>query len=79
VLVATDFFTTEVWTTCGLVTYYILFFIHLASRKVHVAGVTPHPSARWMTQIARNVTMADCGTLGTLHQRGSAIATYSLW
>ena len=41
VLVATDFFTTEVWTTCGLMTYYILFFIHLASRKVHVTGVTP--------------------------------------
>ena len=31
VLVATDFFTAEVWTWCGLVTYYILFFIHLDS------------------------------------------------
>ena len=29
VLVATDFFTAEVWTLGGLVTYYILFFIHL--------------------------------------------------
>jgi hypothetical protein len=28
VLVATDFFTAEVWTTAGLVTYYVLFFIH---------------------------------------------------
>jgi transposase InsO family protein len=63
VLVATDFFTTEVWTWCGLVTYYVLFFIHLDSRKVHVAGVTPHPNARWMIQIARNVTMADWGVL----------------
>src|SRR5262249_49234459 len=43
VLVATDFFTAEVWTASGLVTYYVLFFIHLASRRVHVAGVTPHP------------------------------------
>ena len=43
VLIATDFFTAEVWTTAGLVTYYVLFFIHLASRKVHVAGMTPHP------------------------------------
>jgi putative transposase len=59
VLMATDFFTTEVWTKGGLVTYYVLFFIHLASRKVHVAGVTPHPHQGWMTQIARNVTMAD--------------------
>ncbi len=63
VLVATDFFTTEVWTQGGLVTYYVLFFLHLASRKVHVAGVTPHPHQGWMTQIARNVTMADWGFL----------------
>src|SRR6266705_2402041 len=40
VLVATDFFTAEVWTLGGLVTYYVLFFIHLGSRQVHVAGVT---------------------------------------
>src|SRR5215467_12984292 len=38
VLVATDFFTAEVWTLGGLVTYYVLFFIHLGSRKIHVAG-----------------------------------------
>ena len=38
VLVATDFFTAEVWTWCGLVTYNVLFFIHLGSRKVHVVG-----------------------------------------
>jgi putative transposase len=63
VLVATDFFTTEVWTACGLVTYYVLFFIHLASRKVQVAGVTSYPDRRWMTQIARNVTMAEWGIL----------------
>jgi putative transposase len=36
VLVATDFFATEVWTACGLVTYYVLFFIHVGSRKIHV-------------------------------------------
>jgi transposase InsO family protein len=57
VLVATDFFTAEVWTLGGLVTYYVLFFIHLGSRKVHMAGFTPHPNAQWMIQIARNVTM----------------------
>jgi hypothetical protein len=42
VLVATDFFTAEVWTLGGLVTYDVLFFIHLGSRRVQVAGVTPH-------------------------------------
>src|SRR5262245_6708928 len=65
VLVATDFFTMEVWTLGGLVTYYVLFFIHIASRKIHVAGVTPHPDQRWMRQIARNVTMVDWGALAT--------------
>jgi transposase InsO family protein len=65
VLVATDFFTAEVWTKAGLVTYYVLFFIHLASRKVHVAGVTPYPDERWMVQIACNVTMADWGFLAS--------------
>ena len=73
VLVATDFFTAEVWTLGGLVTYYVLFFMHLGSRKVHVAGVAPHPDARWMVQIARNVTMADWGFLAPgqylLHDR----------
>ena len=63
VLVATDFFTAEVWTKAGLVTYYVLFFIHFASRKVHVAGVTPHPNEAWMVQVARNVTMEEWGFL----------------
>jgi transposase InsO family protein len=63
VLVATDFFTTEVWTLGGLVTYCILFFLHLGSRKIYVAGVTPHPNAAWMVQMARNVTMEEWGFL----------------
>ena len=63
VLVATDFFTTEVWTLGGLVTFYILFFIELDTRRVHIAGVTPHPNAPWMRQIARNLTMAEWGFL----------------
>lgn len=63
VLVATDFFTTEVWTWCGLVTYYILFFLHVGSRRVHIAGVTPHPNAAWMKHMARNETMDTWGFL----------------
>jgi putative transposase len=63
VLVATDFFTAEVWTLGGLVTYYVLFFIHLGSRKVEIAGMTPHPNAAWMMQMARNVTMEAWGFL----------------
>src|SRR4030095_616568 len=40
VLVATDFFTAEVWTLGGLVTYDVLFFLQLARRQVRVAGGT---------------------------------------
>ncbi len=65
VLAATDFFTTEVWTKSGLVTYYVLFFMHVATRKIHVAGLTPYPNEDWITQIARNVTMADVGFLSS--------------
>ena len=63
VLVATDFFTAEVWTLGGLVPYYVLFFIRLGTREVPVAGVTPHPTQAWMIQVARNVTMEEWGFL----------------
>ena len=62
-LAGTDFFTAEVLTLRGLVTYYVLFFIHLESRRVDIAGITIHPGELWMKQIARNVTMEGCGTL----------------
>ena len=39
VLVGTDFFTVEVLTWRGLVTYYILFFIELDSRRVWIGGI----------------------------------------
>ena len=55
---ATDFFTVEVFTARGLVTHYVLFFIDIASRAVKIAGITPHPDSRWMTQIARNLTIS---------------------
>ncbi|MCZ6677805.1 MAG: helix-turn-helix domain-containing protein [Candidatus Poribacteria bacterium] len=63
VLAGTDFFSVEVLTLRGLVTYYVLFFIHLESRRVEVAGITPHPNEAWMKQIARNVTMDEWGFL----------------
>jgi transposase InsO family protein len=63
VLAATDFFTAEVWTMARLITYSVLFCIHLASRKVHVAGMTPHLDERWMVQVTRNITMEEWGWL----------------
>src|SRR5256886_6580861 len=49
----TDFFTVEVLTLRGLITYYVLFFIHLESRRICLAGVTRHPNQEWMEQMAR--------------------------
>ena len=63
VLAATDFFTTEVWTVSGLVTYYVLFVMHVATRRVQIAGLTPFPNEVWMSQVARNLTLADVGFL----------------
>jgi transposase len=77
-LAGTDFFTAEVLTLRGLMTYYVLFFIHLESRRVDIAGITVHPNEAWMKQIARNVTMDDCGALRDcrylLHDRDTKFA-----
>jgi putative transposase len=56
---ATDFFTEEVWTPAGLTTCYVLFFIHLGTRRVRIAGSTPHPDGTWMRQQARNLCMME--------------------
>jgi putative transposase len=63
VLAGTDFFTVEVLTWRGLATYYVLFFIHLESRRVTPAGLTRHPTSEWMLQMARNATDESSGVL----------------
>ena len=77
-LAGTDFFTAEVLTLRGLLTYYVLFFIHLESRRVNIAGITVQPDERWMQQMARNVTMEGCGALRDcrylLHDRDTKYA-----
>jgi hypothetical protein len=62
-----DFFTTEVWTCRGLVTYYTVFVIDLASRRVQILGSTPHPDALFMHQVVRTLTMAEAGAVPVLH------------
>jgi hypothetical protein len=47
---AADFFTTEVWTVRGLVTYYTMFVIELHSRRVSIVGSTPHPDEAFVLQ-----------------------------
>jgi putative transposase len=63
VLASVDFFTAEAWTAGGLLTYYVLTFMRVASRKVCIAGITTLPDRRWMEQMARNVTLAEIGFL----------------
>ena len=73
VLAGADFFTVEVLTWQGLVTYYVLFFIEVGSRRVWLGGITRHPDSSWMAQVARNATMQDSGYLNgcryLLHDR----------
>ena len=56
VLAAIDFTTIEVWTKGGLVTYYLLFVMEVATRRVHFAACTPTLGDDLMKQIARNLT-----------------------
>jgi len=52
-MVACDFFTVE---TVWLKRIYVLVFIELATRRIHLAGCTPNPDGAWVTQQARNFT-----------------------
>jgi putative transposase len=53
---ATDFFTVEVATWHGVVTSSVLFVMELATRRVQIAGITPHPTDAFMQQCARQLT-----------------------
>jgi putative transposase len=66
--IAADFFTTEVLSWNGLITFYTLFVIDLRSRSVYVCGTTVSPNAEWMTQAARQLVDAMDGfALGKTH------------
>jgi transposase InsO family protein len=66
VLGAIDFTTIEVWTKSGLVTFYLVFVMEVATRRVHLAGCTTNPDERWMKQVAKNLAdTVDGPLLGT--------------
>lgn len=51
---ACDFFTVE---TVGLTRLYVLFVVEVERRRVHLAGITVHPTGTWVTRQARNLLM----------------------
>jgi putative transposase len=55
-MIACDFFTVE---TAWLRTLYVLFWIELGSRRVHLAGVSANPDCGWVTQQARNLAVEE--------------------
>ena len=63
VLAAADFFSVEVWTATGLTRCLVLFVIELATRRVHIAGISAEPDSAWVTQCRRQLTDAVDGFL----------------
>ncbi len=55
---ACDFLTVD---TVRLRRFYVLFFIEIGARRVHLAGTTANPSGTWTTQQARNLMIDRCG------------------
>jgi putative transposase len=58
-MIACDFFIVE---TISLRRFYVLFFIELESRRVHLAGCTTNPTGGWVTQQARNSASPACSS-----------------
>ena len=55
-IIATDFFTVEVWTCTGLTRFVVLFFMDLSTRKVEIGGIASSVNGLWMNQVERNLT-----------------------
>lgn len=69
---ACDFFTVD---TAFLRRYYVLFFVEIQTRRVHLAGVSANPNGRWVAQQARDLSFT--GALGqqrfVIHDRDAKV------
>jgi putative transposase len=73
-VLACSFLTVE---TVGLTRPYVFFVIELERRRVHLAGITAHPTGAWVTQAARNLLM-DLGEHADRSGCSSATGTQNL-
>lgn len=71
-IVGTDFFTADVWTWLGRKTIYVLFAVHLGTRRAHVMGISDHPNEAFMKQVARESVWEG----GWMHQVGAKRIIY---
>ena len=67
VMLCADLFTREVWTWSGLRTAYVLFVLHLGTRRILLAEATFSPDGQWMGQMGRNLLMV-CEEEGITHR-----------
>jgi transposase InsO family protein len=78
VMLCADLFTKEVWTLSGLRTAYVLFVLHLGTRRILLAEATFAPNGLWMGQMARNLLMScedlEIAPRFVLHDRDKLLA-----
>src|SRR3989338_4598360 len=58
---ACDFFTKQVLTPLGPKMFFILFFINIKTRKVHIGGLTQYPSQKWVNKHTKDIMPIICG------------------
>jgi putative transposase len=69
---ACDFFSKKVVTAFGVVEFFVLFFIHAGSRRVHIAGMSTNPDAAW---VARKHGTSSCFSASNRTNRLICFAT----
>ena len=52
---ACDFFSKTIWTPLGLKSIFVLFFINIRTREVHIAGSSFKPSPEWVVEVSKEI------------------------